>query len=219
MPTLAARRRVDGDLRSATLARLYPLVAPDGEPIQDGATVPASEELPVVKSWLMSSLDEMADDRVSRLLDLGGGDRVMQEFIRDLSLPDYCSDFGIDLLSIYMLGPDVEDFRHVLELVRSTDLSKQRTLLVTNQGVIRLGQSVGGVFEPIIAHPDMKGLMRDGARTVYLRRLTCMEQVRASGMGYYDIAEGQPDANDQKAVSLVPAHWLAARRLLHRRDP
>ena len=193
-----AGRRVkllDGDLRSATLALRYPSIGPNGESIEDAATVPPSEELPAVKAWLMAALDDMAEDRVSRLLDLGGGDRVMQEFVRDLSLPDYCAEFGIDLLSIYMLGPDVEDFRHMLEVVRSSDLTKQRTLLVMNEGVIRSGQSVDGVFQPIMNHADMKALIRDGARPVFMRRLTCMEQVRASGMGFYDIAEGRLDAN------------------------
>ena len=57
-----------------------------------------------MKAWLMSALDDMALDRVSRALDLGGGDRVVQEFVRDMPLGSYCADFGIDLLSVYMLG-------------------------------------------------------------------------------------------------------------------
>ena len=148
-----------------------------------------------MKGWLMDNLDEMAEDRVSRGLDLGGGDRVIQEFVRDLSLVSYCKDFGIELLSIYLLGPDLEDFRHVIELVRGGGMKAERTLLVMNEGVIRQGQSVDGAFDPIVGNPEMKALMKDGARSVFLKRLTCMNLIREGSLGYYDVAEGKPDRN------------------------
>lgn len=186
---------LDGDLRSGTLATLYPARDADGLPIQDGASVPPSEELPAMKAWLMDCLDEMVEDQVSRGLDLGGGDRVIQEFVRDLSLVSYCKDFGIELLSIYLLGPDLEDFRHVIELVRGGDMKAERTLLVMNEGVIRQGQSVDGAFDPVIEHPDMKALLKNGARSVFLKRLTCMSLIRDQGLSYYDVAEGKLDRN------------------------
>ena len=69
-------RPLDGDLRSGTLASLYPIHDPMGEPIIDGVSCPSSEELPDMKSWMLRNLDEMAEDRISRGLDLGGGERV-----------------------------------------------------------------------------------------------------------------------------------------------
>ena len=186
---------LDGDLRSGTLAALYPAVTPKGEPIQDGASRPPTEELPAMKAWLMSALDDMALDRISRALDLGGGDRVVQEFVRDMPLGSYCADFGIDLLSVYMLGPDPEDFRHVIELVRASDMKAERALLVMNEGVIRQGQSVDGVFDPILHSPDMKALVKDGVHAVYLRRLTCMHLIREHGFGFYEAAYGEWDRN------------------------
>ena len=186
---------LDGDLRSRTLATLYPAKDENDQPFRDGASSPASEELSVMKAWLMNELDQMVEDQVSRVLDLGGGDRVVQEFVRDLSIVSYCKEFGIDYTPMYMLGPDLEDFRHVIELIRSGEGNVQRTLLVMNEGVIRQGQSAEGVFNPIAKHPEMKSLIRDGVRIVYLRRLTCIDLVRASGLGYYDIAAGVPGAN------------------------
>ena len=178
----------------------------------DGASVPSSEELPAMKSWLLDSLDLMAEDRVSRVLDLGGGDRVTQEFDRDLSLATYCADFNIQLMAIYMLGPDLEDFRHVIELVRSRDIKGERTMLVLNEGVLRQGQSVEGVFDPIVRSPEMRSLMKDGARLVYFKRLTCMDLVRSSGLGYYDIAAGKPDQNGVRpraTLQHMVKTWLA----------
>ena len=191
-------RPLDGDLRSRTLAMLYPAVDAKNQPIQDGASSPKSEELPDMKEWMLEQLDEMAESRVSRVLDLGGGERVIPEFVRDLSLTTYCRDLGITLLSIYMLGPDVEDFRHVTELVRSGDMDAERTLLVMNEGVIRQGQTAVGAFDTILRHPDMQVLMEGGASSIFLKRLSCMPLVRESGRGFYDMAEGKPDAKGVK---------------------
>ena len=123
---------------------------------------------------------------------------MIPEFVRDLSLTHYCADFEITLLSIYMPGPDPEDFRHVMELVRAGDMRAERTLLVMNEGVIRLGQSVAGAFDPILNHPDMRALIVDGASSVFLKRLTCMPLIRDSGLNFYDVAEGRPGANGVK---------------------
>lgn len=202
---------MDGDLRSQTLRSLYPASDPQGRPIEDGVSCPASEELPEMKAWILKNLDEMAEDRVSRGLDLGGGERVIPEFVRDLSLTSYCTDFGIGLLSVYMLGPDLEDFRHVLELIRSGDMTADRTLLVMNEGVIRQGQTVTGAFDPIIEHPNMLALLNDGAKSVYLKRLTCMSLIRESGLNFYDVAEGNPDrhgARPRPTLQHMTKTWL-----------
>lgn len=197
----AANRRVkvlDGDLRSRTLAEIYPASDANGKPVRDGASAPKSEELPDMKTWLFEQLDAMVEDRVSRVLDLGGGDRVMQEFVRELPMATYCEEMGIDLVSLYMLGPDPEDFRHVREVIKAEGGDTTKIVLVLNEGVIRVGQSVVGVFDPLLLHPDMSALIGDGARVVMFRRLSCMDIVQASGQSYYDIVRGVPGLGGQK---------------------
>ena len=197
----AANRRVkvlDGDLRSRTLAEIYPACDADGKPVRDGSSAPKSEELPDMKTWLFEQLDAMVEDRVSRVLDLGGGDRVMQEFVRELPMATYCEEMGIDLVSLYMLGPDPEDFRHVREVIKAEGGDTTKIVLVLNEGVIRVGQSVVGVFDPLLLHPNMSALIGDGARVVMFRRLSCMDTVQASGQSYYDIVRGVPGFGGQK---------------------
>ena len=211
-------RPLDGDLRSRTLATLYPAMDARSQPIQDGASCPLSEELPDMKTWMLEQLDDMAESRVSRALDLGGGERVIPEFVRDLSLTTYCRDLGITLLSIYMLGPDIEDFRHVTELVRSGDMEAEQTLLVMNEGVIRQGQTVAGAFDTIIDHPDYRSLVDDGASSVFLKRLSCMPLVRESGRGFYDMAEGKPDTKGVKprpTMQHMVKSWLEQNEAEH----
>ena len=73
----------DGDTRSRTLAGLFP-----------DATFPATEELADVKDWLSGMLNRMVKERRSAVLDLGGGDRVLLEYGRDLQLVDFCGPQG-----------------------------------------------------------------------------------------------------------------------------
>src|SRR6266404_2705599 len=74
------------DLRSRTLSLLYPPSDEKGNPIPDAASAPPTDELPDIKAWLSSEFDSMVTEGVSRVLDLSGGDRVLQEYVRDLVL-------------------------------------------------------------------------------------------------------------------------------------
>ena len=188
---------LDGDLRSRTLSSLYPSQDEKGRPIRDGSSSPATDELPDIKEWLSAELDATVEDRVSRVLDLSGGDRVMQEYVRDLALMEFCRDFGIDATVAVYLGPDMEDFRHATQLLLSGDFQCDRTILVLNEGVIRQGQTVMGAFDAITEHVDFKRLIADGARFAFLRRLSCMATLKDRNLRFYDLV-----GNREAAVGL-----------------
>ena len=115
---------MDGDLKSRTLSTLYPSKDARGRVIEDGASSPVSDDITHQKAWIQEQLNQMTEDRVSRILDLSGGDRVMQELVLDLMLKDFCGDFGIGLTNIVMLGPDLEDFNHAMERVKAEGLAR-----------------------------------------------------------------------------------------------
>lgn len=70
----------DGDARSKTLAGIFP-----------EATTPETEELPDLKAWLTGVLNTIIREGRSAVLDLGGGDRVLLEYGRDLRLVEFCA--------------------------------------------------------------------------------------------------------------------------------
>jgi len=202
---------LDGDLRSRTLSTLYPAQAADGSLIRDGASMPRSEETADYKQWLIPEFEQMVVEGVSRVIDLGGGERVMQEFVRVFPLSSYCEDFGVDLLPIFFLGPDIEDLSHVVQIMRTGALRSSRILLVMNEGVIRSGETSEGAFDPIVAHPDFEALVKGGAKSVFLRKLHCLDLLRARRFGFYDAAYGRPDPNGEKAgpaLQFMTKIWL-----------
>ena len=190
----------DGDTRSRTLAGLFP-----------DAMVPATGELPDVKDWLSGVLNRMVVEQRSAVLDLGGGDRVLQEYGRDLLLVEFCAEYGIEPLALYFLGPDAEDLRHALSIWEAGYFRPGRAFLVLNEGVIRDGRTIAGAFEATLGDPGLARMVEAGAVPVMMKRLACMDLVRRSGLGFYAAASGEKGASGRP---LDPTYAFMVRKWL-----
>lgn len=189
---------MEGDLKSRTLASYYPSHAPDGRPILDGSTMPRSENLGDFKSWIGDNMDDMAEDGISRALDISGGDRVMQELLADLSLAAFCGERNFKFLALCMLGSDMEDFNHIRAAVDAGVLHPMHMILIMNEGAIRSGQNPDGAFDVIIGHPDYQALTNNGAVPIYLPRLPCMDALREQRLNFYDVAANRPGPDGKR---------------------
>lgn len=204
---------LDGDLRSKTLTALYPATAGDGTPNQDAAVSPKSEELIDNKAWFTAELDASVEDGVCRAVDFGGGDRVIQEYGADLRIGDFCASVNSPLVWAFVLGPDEEDLRHVIQILKSGQVTGGNVLLVMNEGVIRPGQKAAGVFDVISGKPEYKDLLRDGAEVFMMPRLTCLDQLREKGLGFYAAAAGRMNEEGRRAsptTQHMTSAWLRA---------
>lgn len=204
---------LDGDLRSRTLTALYPTVMSNGTPDADAAVSPSSEELIDNKAWFTAELDASVEDGVCRAVDFGGGDRVIQEYGADLRIGDFCASLGLPLVWAFVLGPDEEDLRHVTQILKSGQVTGGRLLLVMNEGVIRPGQKAAGVFDTLSGKPEYKALLRDGAEVFIMPRLTCLDQLREKGLGFYEAAGGRADRDGRRAsptTQHMTSAWLKA---------
>ena len=155
----------DGDARSKTLASMFP-----------DATCPRSEELPDVKEWISDLLNRMIEEKRSAVLDLGGGDRVLQEYGRDLGLVEFCEEYGIEPLALYFLGPEEEDLKHVLSIWEAGYFRPKRTLLVTNEGVIRDLAVVDAQIEAKIGTAGILADVKKGASKDFVEGLKAIDQ-------------------------------------------
>jgi hypothetical protein len=187
----------DGDARSKTLAGIFP-----------DATFPPTEELPDIKAWLNTMLNSMVKEKRSAVLDLGGGDRVLMEYGRDLRLVEFCSRRGIEPLALYFLGPEEEDLKHVLAIWEAGYFRPKRTLLVLNEGVIREGRTVAGAFEKTLAHPGFEKMVQAGAVPILMQRLACMDLVKTNGAGFYAAASGEGDKPLDPVEEFQVQDWI-----------
>lgn len=185
----------DFDARSKTLADLFP-----------GAVVPQTEELSDLKTEFSKLLNRMAKDKVSAVVDFGGGDRFMLEYGRDLRLVEFCERRGIEPLAIYVLGPEVEDLRHCLSIYEAGYFRPKRTILMLNEGVIREGRTVVGAFEQTTADPGFQRMVSDGAVPMLMTRLPCMDVIKERRLNFYEAAtNGQLDPVEEFMLD----DWLA----------
>lgn len=204
---------LDGDLRSRTLTSLYPPVRGDCSKDADAAVSPRSEELIDNKAWFTAELDACVEDGVCRAVDFGGGDRVIQEYGADLRIGDFCEALKLPLVWAFVLGPDEEDLRHVTQILKSGQVTGGHVLLVMNEGVIRPGQKAAGVFDVVSRQPDYLKLLEDGAESFIMPRLTCLDQLREKGLGFYDAASGRADRAGRRAsptTQHMTSAWLKA---------
>jgi hypothetical protein len=150
----------------------------------------------------------MVKEKRSAVLDLGGGDRVLMEYGRDLRLVEFCSRRGIEPLALYFLGPEEEDLKHVLAIWEAGYFRPKRTLLVLNEGVIREGRTVAGAFEKTLAHPGFEKMVQAGAVPILMQRLACMDLVKTNGAGFYAAASGEGDKPLDPVEEFQVQDWI-----------
>jgi len=196
----------DGDMRSSTLANTFS---------DASVTRPASDTLADKKEWLTGVFNRMLLEGVSAVVDLGGGEQVLQEYGFDLNIVDLCADAGIEPLALYCLGPDDEDLQHALSIWEGGYFRPQRSLLILNEGAIRTGRTVAGAFEKTLKSAGLKKMVDGGVKPILLPRLACNDLVRASGKGLYAAAAGQGLDLSHQVQRIMVNRWLAS--LEHKR--
>jgi hypothetical protein len=195
----------DGDLRNSTLSGFYP-------PGSEGAALqPPSDDLVDMKDFLTNAFATAIGLGASLVADFGGGDRVMLEYGRELALVELCGSVGMEPLALYVTGPEMDDFEHVLSIWRSEVFRPKRSLLFMNEHLVPHGRTPAGAFTAITSRPELREMMRDGLKIVLMPRLPCMAQMRDAELSLLEAMAGKPG---NKGIPLDPVrqfmvrHWL-----------
>ena len=172
----------DGDRGNPTLSALYPPAS------AGGASRPKSDEVPDVKDWITDCVGDGMKHSASVVIDLGGGDRVLQEYGQDFGLVEFCESQGMQPLGLFFCGPEMDDFEHILRIWRAGYFRSSRSVLVFNEHLVPSGRTPAGAFDDIRARPELTELVEGGMRPMRVGRLPCMPQVRASGLTLLEAA-------------------------------
>ena len=197
----------DGDLRNSTLSGLYP------PGTAGGALQPQSDDLVDMKDLFTTALGQAVSDGASLLVDFGGGDRVMLEYGRELSLVEMAEGLGLVPLAIFVTGPEMDDFDHILSLWRSGVFRPAHSLLVLNEHLIPNGRSPEGAFRSLMDRPEFSQLGEEGLKPIVMPRLPCMSHVRDAGLSVVDAMKGKAG---KKGVPLDPVRQFMVKTWLKR---
>ncbi len=174
----------DGDKGNPTLASFYP---PEEE---GGASQPISADIADVTEWVTTLSGEMALRKASLVLDLGGGDRVLAEHARDMNLPEFCEDVGAAALGVFMIGPDRDDFEHVLSIFRAGYFRTEHSMLVLNYNLVKAGKNCVSAFEWLEDHPGYEEMAKSVVM-IRMEKLAVMDAMRAEGLSLNEAIEGR----------------------------
>lgn len=191
----------DGDLGNPTLAALYPPGSPGG------ASQPSTAEVADVKEWITGLLGEVGEGEGSLVLDMGGGDRVLSEYHHDFGIVEFAERCGIEAVGMYFMGPDMEDFEHVLTIWRAGYFRTKRSVLIMNEHLVRQGRTPAGAFDQVLDRPEVEELERGGMRFVFMPRLPCIPEMREAGLSFFDAA-ARKRGRDGRPFDLVRAFMV-----------
>lgn len=195
----------DGDRRNPTLASLYPPAC------AGGARQPVSDEVADVKDWISGLLGDVVRQGQSAVIDLGGGDRVMQEYGRDLGLVEFCEEEGINPLGLYFCGADPDDFEHVLAIWRAGYFRPRASVLVLNEHLVPQGRTTIGAFDAIVERPEIGELEAGGVAAMFLPRLPCLTHIRERSLSLIAAATRVPAPDGRPldpAREFMVRHWI-----------
>jgi len=187
-PVVAA----DGDKSNATLTSYY-----------KDASRPRSADDSDVHAWITDLLEKIASDQVSVALDLGGGDRTLEEYAREFPIVEFCEAHSIRLLIAYFIAPNVDSLAPIATLENSGVFKPTNTIAVLNEGLVPYGMAPDRAFESVRGHPVFLKVL-DHAQLVIMPKLSCMptlEQNRASFFDSFAQSVGPMNA-------FMTRHWV-----------
>jgi hypothetical protein len=195
----------DGDVRNPMLSLVHP---PSSE---HGAPRPVSDQTSDGMAWITSTMNLAAQRNSSVLIDLGGGDRVLQDWSADVNFEQMAKALGYSVTGLFFCGPDFDDFTHILSIMEAGYFRPERSLLLLNEGMVGSGRSTDGAFDHILGDRRMEPLIEQGVKTILVPRLTCMAKLKASGLSYHDAIDNKAMANGERfgmAEAFFVKSWM-----------
>ena len=181
----------DADRTNATLAAFF-----------EGVVRPEHGEEVIVADWLDALVTQQAEEQLTVLLDMGGGDQVFDRFAREVQLADLMASAGVVPVALHCIGTDLDDLAYLRSVEEAGAFCPEATVLLLNEGVIRDGRPRDAAFSGVRAHPIFRKALERGAREVWFPRLPCMQAVN-DGRLLFGKAEALPSfglTNRQRVV-------------------
>jgi len=176
----------------------------------DGVARPDTFNQTAVRDWLSEFMEFAIAQRHTAVIDLGGGDTVLQTIAREMPGFDaMIEDAGLALVMFYLAGPHPEDLTPVATLAALGFHPRSRAI-VLNEGVGPVGQPREVAFARVLSANVYCEEIRRGAVGLWMPRLHAADAVEARTAGFVAARDGQTQPPlglfDRSRVN----HWLRA---------
>jgi hypothetical protein len=144
---------------------------------------PAYPDDKTVRDWLDSLINQQADQQMTVVLDMGGGDQVFKDFARSLELANLLESVGIMPVALHFIGPDIDDLSYLRDIEDSGAFCPPSTAIVLNEGLIKDRRPVEAAFADVREDPIFRAAIKRGAREIVFPLLACMKEVNGPPQG------------------------------------
>lgn len=142
------------------------------------------------KAWIEERIADQIANRYDAVLDVGGGETVLNRLAAEVGLVETLDEQGIRPVAIHLLGPELADLDYLNASAEMGLFAPAATILVLNTGLVTSGRSVGSAFAGVQEHPVFQAALGKGAEMAFLPALGCMAQVTDRGLGFAEMASG-----------------------------
>ena len=125
------------------------------------AKSPPSRDPDQAKAWLERQINQLMEDPVDAMVDVGGGETALTRVIAELPLADSLEEQGIRVVVVHMVGPDAADLDYLDSFEDGGLFAAPATLVVQNAGLVMTARDRRG-FRLDLRPQD--GWARAGAR-------------------------------------------------------
>lgn len=169
-------RLFDADPHNPTLSRHF-----------DDVQSPDSTSLEDRRVWLERRIREQRDggrngQPFNAILDVGGGDLLMGRLAHEVRFTETIDMAGVDLVCIYMLGPNIADLEY-FQMLDDSGFKPKHLAIVFNGGLVSGDRDPVQAFDLMVKAPLVDQLLKSGAVPVFMPALAadCLEAVDQSG--------------------------------------
>jgi hypothetical protein len=190
-----------------------------------GVEQPPNRDTRTTARWLRDSLDYLVADKLSAVLDFGGGgETALAALLKDQpDLADRIADEGTALVACYPLTPRVDDI-FVAAGLEAAGFRPSATMLLLNEGKADPALPPADVFDPVIRHSAFRAIVARGAQVVWMPALDSevMDEINLKGLPFAMARDGRvPDGAAFSPIGglrrSAVGRWLAMMELRHER--
>ena len=135
----------------------------------DGVAQPPSTDPLEVRDWLIVLLQHAMSEKLSVMVDLGGGDTSLIELLKVLpNLVAMMAEDGMEPVAIHAIGTDPHDL-HPLATTEEMGFQPRATAMVLNEVYARGGQRYR--FDEVTSHPVYQAAINRGAEPIWMPAL------------------------------------------------
>jgi hypothetical protein len=190
-----------------------------------GVEQPPGRDTRATARWLRDSLDSLAAEKLSAVLDFGGGgETALAELLKDI--PDLhvrMEEAGTAMVACYPLTPRIDDI-FVAAGLEAAGFKPPATMLLLNEGKADPALPPGEVFDPVIRHSAFRAIVARGAQVVWMPALESevMDEINRKGLPFAQARDGHvPDGATFAPIGglrrAAVGRWLAMMELRHER--